>query len=37
MCWLKNHIYKHIPEHQYVIVPAYLSFTEKNAFIKKDK
>ena len=35
--WLKNHIYKLIPEHQYVIVPTLVSFTEKTAFIKKRK
>ena len=22
LCWLKNHIYKLIPEHQYVVVPT---------------
>ena len=37
LCWLKNHIYKLIPEHQYVGVPTYVSFTEKIAFIKKKK
>ena len=21
LCWLKNHIYKLVPEHQYVVVP----------------
>ena len=36
MCWLKDHIYKLIPEHQYVVVPTKMSFTEKTAFIKKD-
>ena len=35
MCWLKDHIYKLIPEHQYVVVPTKMSFTEKTAFIKK--
>ena len=35
MCWLKNHIYKLIPEHQ--VVPTSVSFTEKTAFIKKKK
>ena len=33
LCWLKSHIYKVIPEHQYVVVPTSVSFTEKTAFI----
>ena len=37
LCWLKIHIYKVIPEHQYVVVPTYVSFAEKTAFIKKKK
>ena len=32
-----NHIYQLIPEHQYVVVPTKVSFTEKTAFIKKNK
>ena len=30
-----NHTYKLIPEHQYVVLPIFMSFTEKTTFIKR--
>ena len=30
-----NHTYKLIPEHQYVALPIFMSFTEKTTFIKR--